>query len=127
MANILIVEDDEALREVLAEFLLEEGHTITIACTGQEALNLFRQAEERLVLLDMMLPGVSGLEIIRWLEDHPKQASGTQVIAMSAGWTRSQKATRPVSPVVKGTLPKPFDLEDLVALIHTISSSMQKC
>lgn len=117
MAKILIVDDDDEIRAVLEEALQEEGHTVALAHNGREALDILKGEGKWLVLLDMLMPELSGLEVIRRLEDTPKLAKGTKIIAMSAGWTTATKATRPVSPLVVANIPKPFDLEELLALI----------
>lgn len=117
MAKILVVDDDDEIREVLAEALAEEGHTVTQARNGREALDLLKREGRWVVLLDMLMPEVSGLEVIRQLEDNAKLADANKIIAMSAGWNRAQKATRPVSPLVVASLPKPFELEDMLAVI----------
>lgn len=121
MAKVLLVEDDEALREVLEDALQEAGHRVTQARNGQEALEILTREGKWVVLLDMMLPQVSGLEVIRRLEADPRLANGNRIIAMSAGWASHSKATRPVSPLVVSSVSKPFDLEHLLSLVMTAS------
>ncbi len=117
VTKILLVDDDDEVRAVLAEALLEEGYTVRLARGGREALNILKQEGGWIIVLDMMMPEVSGLEVIRHLEDNPKLAKTNKIIVMSAGWTMWQKATRPVSPLVIGRLAKPFELEELFNLL----------
>ncbi|WP_158853465.1 response regulator transcription factor [Saccharothrix deserti] len=65
--SVLLVEDDEHIRQALGLALGDEGFTVTDAVSGEEALDLLAVAEPDVVLLDLMLPGVDGLEVCRTL------------------------------------------------------------
>jgi two-component system response regulator RegX3 len=65
MTNILLVEDEASLSEPLAFLLQKEGYSVTIAEDGRRAVDLFSQGEFNLVLLDLMLPELSGVEVCR--------------------------------------------------------------
>jgi two-component system response regulator RegX3 len=65
MTNILLVEDEASLSEPLAFLLQKEGYSVTIAEDGRRAVDLFAQGEFNLVLLDLMLPELSGVEVCR--------------------------------------------------------------
>jgi two-component system response regulator RegX3 len=65
MTNILLVEDEASLSEPLAFLLQKEGYSVTIAGDGRRAVDLFSQGEFNLVLLDLMLPELSGVEVCR--------------------------------------------------------------
>ncbi len=67
MAKILVVDDEPNIREVVGLYLRREGHAVVPASDGEEALRLYRQARPDLVVLDLMLPKVSGLEVCRRL------------------------------------------------------------
>src|SRR5204863_8802927 len=69
---ILIVEDDEAVREALRETLVEEGFAAVTAEGGTEGLALMESARPDLVLLDLMMPGVSGWQVIERAERDPE-------------------------------------------------------
>ena len=72
--DILIVEDNDELAEVLLDFLVAEGYEAEIAGNGYEALELFSAHSPRLVILDIMLPGMDGFTVcteIRRLSDVP--------------------------------------------------------
>jgi len=68
MARILVVEDEKDLQEVLAYNLRQAGHTVSIVGGGREALTVVPEQRPDLVLLDLMLPDVSGVEICRKLK-----------------------------------------------------------
>jgi two-component system response regulator RegX3 len=65
MTNILLVEDEASLSEPLAFLLQKEGYSVTIAEDGRRAVDLFAQGKFNLVLLDLMLPELSGVEVCR--------------------------------------------------------------
>ena len=79
--NLLLVDDDEAKRYVLATWLRRAGHTVTEVGTGQEALGRVGAAE--LVLLDVNLPDMSGFEVCRLIKSDP-QTAAIPVIQVSA-------------------------------------------
>ncbi len=65
MAKVLIVDDEPNIREVVGLYLRRDGHTVVSATDGEEALEVFRESEPDLVVLDLMLPKISGLEVCR--------------------------------------------------------------
>jgi DNA-binding response OmpR family regulator len=68
VAKILVVDDEPNIREVVELYLRRDGHTVVSAADGEEALKLYRQIEPDLVVLDLMLPKVSGLEVCRRIQ-----------------------------------------------------------
>lgn len=80
MTRILIVEDEPALSEPLAYLLTREGYETTVVADGASALTAFDQSGADLVLLDLMLPGLSGTEVCREL----RQRSSVPIIMLTA-------------------------------------------
>ncbi len=68
MAKILVVDDEPNIREVVSLYLRRDGHSVSTAADGEEALKLYRQTEPDLVVLDLMLPKVSGIEVCRRIQ-----------------------------------------------------------
>jgi DNA-binding response OmpR family regulator len=68
VAKILVVDDEPNIREVVGLYLRQDGHAVVVAANGEEALRLYRQARPDLVVLDLMLPGLSGLEVCRRIQ-----------------------------------------------------------
>lgn len=71
MAKILVVEDDELLREVYADTLTGEGYTIDTAQDGEEALTKMSQGGWDLVLMDIIIPKINGLDVAKKIKDAP--------------------------------------------------------
>ena len=109
MKRILIVDDDAHIGNMLEETLVREGYAVTRAYSGTEALLQWKQARPDLVLLDLMLPGLSGEEVLSKLE-------GVPVIVVSAKLDVQDK----VNLLLGGAadyLTKPFDVQELLARI----------
>lgn len=84
--KILVVEDDEFLRELYEELLKGENYDITLAVDGEEGLNFMSEGGFDLVLLDIMLPKMDGLEILRHIKDkQPKLKNGPVVLLTNLG------------------------------------------
>lgn len=109
MKTIAIIEDDEHIGNILAEILIHEGYSVLRAYSGTEALLLFQQWTPDLVLLDLMLPGLSGEELL------PK-IKGIPVIVVSAKVGIDDR----VNLLLGGAadyITKPFDMKELLARI----------
>jgi DNA-binding response OmpR family regulator len=65
VTKVLIVDDEPNIREVVGLYLRRDGHDVVSAADGEEALEVFRESEPDLVVLDLMLPKISGLEVCR--------------------------------------------------------------
>ncbi len=86
MSKIIVVEDDEFLRELYDELLKGEGYDVTLAVDGEEGLNHISEGGFDLVLLDIMLPKMDGLEILRHVKDKsPKLKNGPTVLLTNLG------------------------------------------
>jgi CheY-like chemotaxis protein len=111
VALILVVEDEAPIRELLVALLRTHGHRTSAAANG--ALALARVGEERpdLVLADVMMPVLSGLELCRRLKADPATAA-VPVLLMSAVDARYVDGAG-----ADGFVPKPFELDQLEALI----------
>ena len=83
--ELLLVEDDSSIRTVLHDALHTDGHAMTVASDGDEALAILHERRFDLLLLDIMLPGPSGLEILRSVRQQdrdlePSQQAGPRVL-----------------------------------------------
>jgi two-component system response regulator MtrA len=71
MAHILAVDDDPVVREAIRHVLIECGHVVTVVTNGQQALDTLRRIHPDLVILDIMMPEISGLEVCRRIRADP--------------------------------------------------------
>lgn len=112
MNKILIVEDDTNINNMIKEVLEKQGYECIQAFSGTEGLLYVKQEELRLVLLDLMLPGMSGEDLLKEVKDR----SGTPVVVMSAKDSLDSKVELLTSGA-EDYITKPFELEELVARV----------
>jgi two-component system NtrC family response regulator len=120
MATILIVDDDAAMREGLAEALVDMGHRALEAPDGEIALGI--AARERLdaALLDLRIPRMDGLQILRQLRAHPKAAPPVAILTAYASAANTIEAMRLGA---FDHLTKPIGRDDLRSLISRMLRS----
>lgn len=109
MPNIMIIDDDASISDMLSEALSEKDYAVQTAYSGTEALMLLSQSKPDLILLDLMLPGLSGEELLPKIKEIP-------VIVVSA----KADVTDKVGLLLGGAadyITKPFDLQELLARI----------
>lgn len=112
---ILIVDDDPTIRSVLEALLDDEGYQPITAANGREAVDLVNAQQPSLVLMDLMMPVMSGVDAIRHLKTDPATAH-VPIIAMSAGFVLRESIGDLLADSI---ISKPFDLDALVATINT--------
>jgi len=109
--RILIIEDEAAIVDLLRLVLEREGYEVHSCQTGRDAISTMKEVHPHLVLLDVMLPGLDGVSIVRIMHEDEQLAS-TPVIVTSA-LRESEKLFAPF-PQMKGFCSKPFALKELV-------------
>ena len=82
MAKILIVEDDPFLNKAYSTILSKEGYEVASASNGLEGVNMAQKAEYDLILLDMLMPEIGGIEFLK-LYDQPKKHPTTKILVFS--------------------------------------------
>ena len=118
MSRILVVEDEQDLQQVLDYNLKQGGHDVTVTQLGAEALKAAREQKPDLVLLDLMLPDLSGTEVCKQLKEHPA-TRGTPVIMLTA---RGEEIDRVVGFELGADdyVVKPFSVRELMLRIQAI-------
>lgn len=114
-AHLLLIDDDLPLARMIAEYCETDGLSVTTAATGGEGIYLSQQRRFQLIILDVMLPGINGFEVLKRIRRH----SHIPVLMLTTrGATRDR-----VLGLQNGAddyLPKPFQAEELLARIHSI-------
>lgn len=113
--RILIVEDDAALSRVLSDNLGFEGFQVQAVANGNRAIDVARTFAPDLVLLDIMLPGKSGLELCRVWREGPQ----VPIIILTAR-TQKEDKVRGLRIGADDYVTKPFDLQELMARVHAV-------
>lgn len=112
--RLLVVDDEPSMREFLEIMLSQEGYQVSLASSGEEGLKSYRQEEHDLVLTDVKMPGMSGLELIK--EIHSLDPS-IPIIAITA-YACADDAIRAVRAGAYDYLSKPFQIDDLRVIIR---------
>ncbi len=115
MVDILIVEDNKEISSLLKDFLAKENYIVSVAETGEQALELYEKYGAKLVLLDIMLPGIDGFNVCSKIREN----SNTPIIILSAKIGKEDK----LNGIILGAddyIEKPVDIDILLAKIKGI-------
>ena len=112
-ARILVVDDDEALAEMIGIVLRNDGFEPVFCADGAQALDVFRSSKPDLVLLDLMLPGMDGIEVCRQI-----RAESDVPIVMLTAKADTSDVVRGLESGADDYVPKPFKPAELVARVR---------
>lgn len=115
MADIIVVEDDKEIGELLMDFLVAEGYDTYLASTGEEALEIYEDEGAKLILLDIMLPGMDGLAVLGSI----REIGNAPVIIVSAKNAKEDKLDG-LNLGADDYVEKPYDIDILLAKIKGI-------
>ena len=112
--NVLVADDEALIRQSLRSVLAQEGFVVTSASSGAEAWRLFQSERPDVVLLDLVLGDVDGLEVLRRIK---QEGPETKVLILSAHGT-IERAVRAMKLGAYEFLRKPFELEEILAAVR---------
>lgn len=116
---ILIVEDDDAVASMIADYLDSVGYRTARAIDGRDAIGVVREQRPDLIVMDLMMPRLTGGEAARLLRDDPL-TTRIPIVAISAvADVTSIADLLPIDEI----LPKPFDLDELAAIVSRLLES----
>ncbi|MBJ8050919.1 response regulator transcription factor [Bacillus cereus] len=110
--HILLVEDDISIQEMVETYLVKEGFQVTIASDGEEGVNAFLKGSFDLIILDIMMPKLDGLEVVRII----REKSAVPILMMSAKDTDVDKAVG-LGLGADDYICKPFSMIELAARV----------
>ena len=111
--KILLVEDEAVVRESVRDWLVEDGYDVECVGTGEEALERIKEEEFGVVVLDLRLPGVDGLQVFEHVKEVTPETKGIIITAYPSKETQ-EKAKR---MGLLDYLPKPFKVEELEKIV----------
>jgi two-component system, chemotaxis family, response regulator PixH len=119
MTRVLVVEDTISERELICSYLTESGYVVTSARNGQEALQKIKDQIPDVVLTDLVMPDMSGLELCRSLKKNPL----TQNLPIIACTTKSQELDKlwGMKQGINVYLTKPFTKEDILRAVKSVA------
>lgn len=115
MIDILIVEDNNEIATLLKDFLIKENYIVNVAETGEKALSLYEKYGARLILLDIMLPGIDGFNVCSKIREN----SNTPIFILSAKTGKGDK----INGITIGAddyIEKPIDIDILLAKVNGV-------
>ncbi len=112
--SALIIDDEELTLHTISRSLRQDGFEVFTALSGEDGLKLFQDEEPDLVLLDIVLPGIDGVEVLRQI----KQANPNAIVIMMSAYHLVERAVEAMKLGALDYLVKPFPLDDLMATLH---------
>ncbi|OGS00224.1 MAG: hypothetical protein A2V88_12030 [Elusimicrobia bacterium RBG_16_66_12] len=114
-ARILVVDDERPSVDIISRILSSRGHDVTGAASAEEALKVLQGASFDLVLLDLVLPGMTGLQALSQMK-----ALTQAPIHLMSGQTDDETRNDALALGASGFLPKPLDLKGLHAIVEAL-------
>ena len=108
---ILLIDDEKPYAKVIKEALEFNGVEVLLAHNAMDALNLFQQVTPDLILLDVMLPEVDGLSLLRWIREHSENENLPIHVVSAKAQADDRKAA--IAAGANGFLAKPFTVQEM--------------
>lgn len=122
-ATILVIDDQPGIRRLLTEVLQDEGYNVLTAANGYEGIQVALEANPKVILMDMKMPGMDGIEALKELK---RQGRGEQVIMMTA-YGELDMVNEAREAGMRDYITKPFDIMSLCQVIEaSIGSSFKE-
>ena len=113
--HFLVVDDNEDIRDVFCRLVERAGHVASTAADGQEAVEALERESFDVMLLDLTMPRMNGVDVVRWIRAHPDVAPSMRIVVISA-WTEEQRGLLQELGV-HAVMQKPLRLQQLTDLI----------
>lgn len=109
LGRVLVVDDEENIREVLSNYLESMNYDVQTAEDGQDALNKYQKGEFDLIISDLLMPNVDGLELLKRVRDMDKDV----IFLMITGYPSIETAVDAIKKGAYDYITKPFHMEDV--------------
>ena len=113
--RFLVVDDNEDIRDVFCRLIERAGHDAATAVDGQDAVDTLQAETFDVMLLDLTMPRMSGVEVVRWLRANPEVAPDLRIVVISA-WAGEHRAVLQELGIVT-VMQKPLRIQQLTDLI----------
>lgn len=117
----LVVDDDPDIQELLRDIVLQHGHEVTVVGNGEEALEELNKQRFDLVFLDLVLPHLSGVDVLRAIKERDKKT----VVAVITGFGDDPQALEAMAMGPMFFIRKPFDVSEITAVVDLIIPANQ--
>ncbi len=122
LRNILIIDDDVGIRETLRDILMEYHDNVSIAPDGYAAIEMVLKCQFDLILLDMRMPGINGLETLQEIRNKPVNSK----IFIITAYARDELLQKAIKIGIDGIFYKPFNMNELVHILDIEPSSNKR-
>jgi CheY-like chemotaxis protein len=113
--RFLVVDDNEDIRDVFCRLVERAGHVASTAYDGQDAVETLERDKFDVMLLDLTMPRMTGVEVVRWLRDRPDVAPDLRIVVISA-WAGENRAVLQELGITT-VMQKPLRIQQLTDLI----------
>ena len=117
--SILIVDDEQSVRDSLYNWFIEDGYQVECAENAKRALNLLESENYDIILADIKMPGMDGLEMMRRIKSLKKES----IVIMMTAFGTIETAVQAMKAGARGYIPKPFTLDSLAAAIRKVAGT----
>ena len=109
LGNVMVVDDEENIRKVLSDYLSELGYSVIAANDGTDALEKFKPGAFDLIISDLLMPNIDGLELLKRIRDQDKDV----IFLMITGYPSIETAVEAIKKGAYDYITKPFHMEDV--------------
>lgn len=120
--KILLAEDDAINQKVIKKILLNQGHAVTCANNGSEALELYRMGVYDVILLDIQMPGMSGIDVMQRIREIESLDSHTPIVALTA-YAINYDKEKFLAMGMDGYVAKPIEMNELFKVLENVVSN----
>jgi len=113
--RILIIDDEEVIRELLADFLTSHGYEVALAHSGEDGVKASREKPFEIVLVDYGLPGIHGIDVCRRIAAY----NASSRLILMTGWGSMEAAER--ESCINQVIAKPFDLLEILKTLRALA------
>ena len=121
--NVLVIDDEEAMRDSCRQILIKEGYTVREAIDGTSGLKIVREWKPDLVLLDLKMPGISGQEVL----EHICETGESVATVVTTGYATISAAIDAIRSGAYDFLPKPFTPDELRSVVERTLKRRRDC
>ncbi|RMG64178.1 MAG: sigma-54-dependent Fis family transcriptional regulator [Calditrichaeota bacterium] len=109
LGRVMVVDDEENIREVLSNYLTGLGYQVVTATDGQDALNKFQKDQFDLIISDLLMPNIDGLDLLKRIREQDKEV----IFLMITGYPSIETAVEAIKKGAYDYITKPFHMEDV--------------
>lgn len=127
MTDVLVIDDDAAIRDVLHDVLTEAGYAVTLAVSGQQGLDRIRQASPpAVVLLDYFMPGLDGLQVLQVIRSDAELHRHAYIFLTGEERRFPEELTTMLAELRIPTVRKPFNLDEVLQTVARATARLEQ-